>query len=382
MGCSNSRLQPKHPVPPIKNRQGSTRMRSFFEHHLRQAWQHRRWLSSSLWPLCLLYGVLVRIHQTLYQWQWRKPHVLPVPVVVVGNVLVGGVGKTPIVMALVEHFTQQGLRVGVVSRGYGRSAHAHQTSPVCEVSVNSLADDVGDEPLLIHKRCHVPVWVGAQRIEAARALLKAHPQVQLIISDDGLQHLALARDIELCVFDERGIGNGWLLPAGPMREPWPRRYTTPDVKRFELQTASPTSSPHLLNIAFVVQRRLSHVAMQADGTQREVRHWAQHPAQALAGVAKPQVFFDMLQAQGVQLANTLALPDHASADQLKAAVAQLQQNQADVLCTEKDAVKLWPFFPQVWAVPLVSELPEDLLHAVQHAVQSVLHSNTGSVSEP
>lgn len=358
---------------------GSTRMRSFFEHYLRQVWLSRRGLSWALWPLSLLYGVLVRIHQTLYQQNWRKAEVLPVPVMVVGNVMVGGVGKTPIVMALVEYLTQQGLCVGVVSRGYGRSAQAIRTSPICEVTVNSLAHVVGDEPLLIHKRCQVPVWVGAQRVNAARALLKAHPKVRLIISDDGLQHMALAHDIELCVFDERGIGNGWLLPAGPLREPWPKRHLTPDVKRFELQTASnANSAPYPLSNSFVVTRRLSQFAIQADGTQRNLSHWAKHPAQALAGIAKPQVFFEMLQAQGVQLANAFALPDHASTDTLKATVATNLPHQGDVLCTEKDAVKLWPFFPQVWAVPLVSELPESLLHALHQAVQSALDAKAVS----
>jgi tetraacyldisaccharide 4'-kinase len=313
---------------------------------------------------------LVALKQALYRCGVFTPDRLPVPVIVVGNVMVGGVGKTPIVMALVEHLTRQGLRVGVVSRGYGRAAQDQKNHPIREVTPHSLAQQVGDEPLLIHTRCQVPVWVGAQRAKVARALLDAHPDVQVIVSDDGLQHAALARDIELCVFDERGIGNGWLLPAGPLREPWPRSAPATPTHRFELNTSS--SEIAFAKQTFSVQRRLSEVACQANGTQRALQHWQQHPAQALAGIAKPQVFFDMLQAQGVQLANTIALPDHASADQLNAALAHTQHNPTDLLCTEKDAVKLWPMLPEVWAVPLVVELPQGLLDELKKVLSPLV----------
>jgi tetraacyldisaccharide 4'-kinase len=345
-------------------------MRQALEHLLRQTWQTRGWLSCVLWPLSWVMGGLVSLKQALYRWGVFIPNRLPVPVIVVGNVMVGGVGKTPIVMALVEHLTRQGLRVGVVSRGYGRDAQDRQTHPIREVTSHSLAQQVGDEPLLIHTRCQVPVWIGAQRAKAACALMAAHPDVQVIVSDDGLQHAALARDIELCVFDERGIGNGWLLPAGPLREPWPRSAPANITHRFELNTSS--SELAFAKQAYSVQRRLSEVAYQANGTQRHLQHWQQHRAQALAGIAKPQVFFNMLQAQGVQLTNTIPLPDHASTDQLNAALAHTQHSPTDVLCTEKDAVKLWPTQPEVWAVPLVVELPQGLLDELQKALSTLV----------
>jgi tetraacyldisaccharide 4'-kinase len=345
-------------------------MRQALEHLLRQTWQTRSWLSCVLWPLSWLMGGLVALKQALYRWGVFTPDRLPVPVIVVGNVMVGGVGKTPIVMALVEHLTRQGLRVGVVSRGYGRDAQDRQNHPIREVTSQSLAHQVGDEPLLIHTRCQVPVWIGAQRAKAARALLAAHPHVQVIVSDDGLQHAALARDIELCVFDERGIGNGWLLPAGPLREPWPRSAPANTTHRFELNTSS--SELAFAKQAYSVQRRLSEVAYQANGTQRALQYWQHQRAQALAGIAKPQVFFDMLQAQGVHLANTIALPDHASIEQLNSALAHTQHKPTDVLCTEKDAVKLWPTLPEVWAVPLVVELPQGLLDELQKALSTLV----------
>jgi tetraacyldisaccharide 4'-kinase len=345
-------------------------MRQALEHLLQQTWQTRGWLGWVLWPLSWFIGALVLLKQALYRWGVLTPDRLPVPVIVVGNVMVGGVGKTPIVMALIEHLTRQGLRVGVVSRGHGRNAQDQQNHPIREVTSHNLAHQVGDEPLLIHQRCQVPVWIGAHRAKAARTLLAAHPDVQVILSDDGLQHADLARDIELCVFDERGIGNGWLLPAGPLREPWPRSAPATPTHRFELNTSS--SELVVAKQAYSVQRRLSDIAYQANGTQRNLQHWQQHPAQALAGIAKPQMFFDMLQAQGVQLRNTIALPDHASTDQLNATVAHIQNNAFDVMCTEKDAVKLWPTRPEVWAVPLVVDLPQALLEELQKALSTLV----------
>jgi len=206
---------------------------------------------------------------------------LPVPVLVVGNVMVGGVGKTPITMALVKHLTEQGWRVGVLSRGYGR-----RTTGIQAVTPTSLAPDVGDEPLLIARRCQVPVFVGASRVDAGHALLAQHPEVQVLVCDDGLQHWQLARDLELCVFDERGVGNGHLLPAGPLRENWPRKAMPHNAVPCWVLKTSGDVGPH----EFAVQRRLADVAVQADGTQRPLSSWGHTPVQALAGIAKPEVF--------------------------------------------------------------------------------------------
>lgn len=366
-------------------------MSQAIEQLLRQAWTARGWLSCSLWPLSLMMHGLGWLRRRLYAWRIFNTTRLPVPIIVVGNVMVGGVGKTPIVIALVQHLREQGWRVGVVARGYGRSAQAQQRQPVCEVTLHCSADDVGDEPLLVHQRCQVPVWVGAKRVDAAHALLAAHPQVQVIVSDDGLQHMAMSRDIELCVFDERGVGNGWLLPAGPLREPWPRQSATPEVPCFVVHTA-PAAAGEAPQ-GFHLSRRLSDTAVQADGTQRPLHHWQHHPVHALAGIAKPQAFFDMLQAQGIQPRRALALPDHASTAQLCEAAASLGKtapealnpvqpgNQtrtqpkatpSDVLCTEKDAVKLWPHLPQVWAVPLAVTLPDALLLELETALQNAV----------
>ncbi len=185
---------------------------------LQGAWRGRGPLACLLWPASLLYRAVSGVHRALFRAGVLRVQRLSVPVVVVGNVIAGGAGKTPVVIALVEHLRQRGIAAGVVSRGYGR-----RTTGVREVRPEDTAADAGDEPLLVRRRTGAPVFVGERRADAGRALLAAHPEVRVIVSDDGLQHHALARDIELCVFDERGAGNGWLLPAGPLREPWPRQ---------------------------------------------------------------------------------------------------------------------------------------------------------------
>ncbi len=325
---------------------------------LTQAWNGQGgWgqaIAFLLLPVSWAFAGLVAIRRALYRHGVYKPEALAVPVIVVGNVMVGGVGKTPITMALVNHLKAQGFRVGVLSRGYGR-----KTSSTLAVSPRSNSLSVGDEPLLIARSCQVPVFVGNSRLDAGHALLSVHPDVQVLVCDDGLQHWPLARDLELCVFDERGVGNGHLLPAGPLRETWPRQplqhaSTGEDVPCLVVKTSG-EAGPH----EFAVQRQLADYAVQADGTQRSLASWWDTPVQALAGIAKPDKFFAMLREQGLNVAHTHALPDHADLQDL-----HIDPALGDVLCTEKDAVKLWLQHPQAWAVPLQTTLPPELLAAI------------------
>ena len=256
---------------------------------------------------------------------------LPALVIVVGNVVAGGAGKTPMTMALVKHLLAQGLRVGVVSRGHGR--HTRDTRPVL---ADSDPQEVGDEPLLIRQSTGVPVWVGALRAEAGQQLLKAHPEVQVIVCDDGLQHLALHRDIELCMMDERGIGNGWLLPAGPLREAWPRNV--------DLLVHTGRSS---IQGGFQAPRQLADHALASDGRSIALEHFKGQAVNAVAGLARPEAFFEMLRQQGLVLARTTALPDHHDYSHWQAIGSDLP-----LFCTEKDAAKLWAHEPQALAVPL------------------------------
>lgn len=288
---------------------------------LQRAWLQRGALACLLYPASLLFAAVTLLRRCAYRWGLLITQRVGVPVVVVGNVVAGGSGKTPVVQAIVRHLESRGLRVGVISRGYGR-----RTGDCREVTPASQAADVGDEPLLIARTCSVPVFVAARRADAARALLDAHPATQAIVSDDGLQHHALGRDIEICVFDERGVGNGWLLPAGPLRERWPRSVDFVVGKG-----------------GYEVQRSLASDALRADGARIALSQLRE--VTAVAGIAKPHSFFDMLRAAGVDVKRTIALADHHD-------FAAPLDVQGPLVCTEKDAVKLWRTRPDAWAVPL------------------------------
>jgi tetraacyldisaccharide 4'-kinase len=325
---------------------------------LQRAWRRRGALARLLWPLSLLFGALARLHRGLYRTGLLRSERLSVPVVVVGNVVAGGAGKTPVVMALLEHLRGRGIHAGVVSRGYGR-----QSSACLEVTAGSRPDLVGDEPLLIQRASGVPVFVARRRAEAGRALLAAHPAVQVIVSDDGLQHHALQRDLELCLFDERGIGNGWLLPAGPLREAWPRPVD------FVLSSEDAPSGPR----GFPVKRELATWAQNGHGQRIDLSRLRGQPLVALAGIARPEAFFAMLRSQGLQLAETLALPDHYDFDSnVRPASAGYT-----LICTEKDAVKLWRNQPDAWAVPLQLQIEAGFWPAFDRLLDSKLSSRHG-----
>ncbi len=310
---------------------------------LLRAWTQRGLTARLLWPLSVLMRGLIELRRALYRSGIFATHRLPVPVVVVGNVVAGGAGKTPVTLALLDHLASRGLRAGVVSRGYGRTAGG-----CTEVAADTPPEQAGDEPLLIARRTGVPVFVGGDRPAVARALLRAHPDTQVIVSDDGLQHLALGRDIDICVFDNRGTGNGWLLPAGPLREPWPR-----PVDLIVHSGDQPIFG------GWRARRSLSRNAVRADGSTTAVSALAGVPLTAVAGIAQPGAFFAMLRDQGLLLEEELALPDHADFTIARPAL----QAAGTLVCTEKDAVKLWRYRPDAWAVPLHVVLDEGLLRA-------------------
>ena len=329
-------------------------LRAFLEHRLRAAWQRRGALAWLLWPLSRLYGALAARQRGRYLSGARPVERLPVPVIVVGNVMAGGAGKTPTTLAVVAHLRARGWRPGIVSRGHGR-----RTGDCREVRPGSDAREVGDEPLLLRRRADVPVFVARQRAAAGRALLAAHPGTDVLVCDDGLQHLALARDVELVVFDARGSGNGWLLPAGPLREPWPRsiqspRAPGPHPAELVLWTEAPppggSAAPH----GFVATRQLAEHAVRADGDQVPLDELRGQPLTALAAIARPEAFFAMLRDAGLTLADTIALPDHYDFNSWPRSLDGSQ----NLICTEKDAVKLWLREPQALAVGLELVLPE------------------------
>ena len=326
---------------------------------LEKVWRLRGLIACLLWPFSLLYGLTSALHKCLYQMGVFKTERCGVPVIVVGNVVAGGAGKTPLVIALAKHLHRQGLRVGVVSRGYGR-----QSENCLEVLENTPISESGDEPAhILHARA-APVFVANRRIDAVRALLEKYPTTQVIVSDDGLQHHSMARDIEIIVFDDRGTGNGWLLPAGPLRQPY-----TPGQGGSHLVLHT---GQHPAFGGFVSNRRLADFAVAADGSQILLNDLKDQPLTALAGIANPATFFDMLSAQGLQLARSISLPDHFDFLNYELPVS----GGATVLCTEKDAVKLFKL-PRnekisLMAVPLEFEPEPAFLKAVDDLLQPLI----------
>jgi tetraacyldisaccharide 4'-kinase len=324
-----------------------------------RAWNTRGPLAVALLPLSWIFGGLAGLRRALWRAGVFKPQRLPCPVVVVGNRIAGGAGKTPTTIAVVSHLQRRGWQVGVVSRGHGRDGSA----PVC-IDARTPAAVAGDEPLLIARRCGVPVAVGRDRSAAGRLLLSRHPQVDLIVADDGLQHLALARDVEIVVFDERGAGNGWLLPAGPLRE----AIDAPSMARSQLVLYN-AGSPSTTLPGWLGTRRPGGFVLLQDWW--EGRPSAPRPAAlfdgrgvlAAAGIAVPGRFFDALRAAGLRV-EELALPDHHDF-----ATLPWPADTPRVVLTEKDAVKLAPDRPglaamEIWVAQLDFELEAGFLAAL------------------
>ena len=306
------------------------------------AWQRRGVIATLLLPISLVYAALVFLRRWTYQTGLRKAKVLDRPVIVVGNAIAGGAGKTPTTVSIVLHLRSRGWKVGVVSRGYGR-----QSDDVRTVSAKDNVASVGDEPLLIARATDVPVYVGRDRHAAASALLMQHPETQLLVCDDGLQHYALHRDIEVCVFDDRGVGNGRMLPAGPLREPWPRKALQ-SVGQDDARLLVLHTGPHQRMPGYSAQRALDRQAIDRHGAKVALES-LKRPLLALAGIARPEAFFASLLAIGIAPEKTLPLPDHFDFQMLNTDVLQGYQ----VLCTEKDAAKLWEIWPDALAVPLI-----------------------------
>ncbi|WP_426100627.1 tetraacyldisaccharide 4'-kinase [Massilia sp. TSP1-1-2] len=330
-----------------------------FETTLTRAWQRRGLLARALWPVSLLFRALTSLRALLYRTGLKQSTHLPVPVVVVGNIFIGGTGKTPLTIWLCGVLREAGFRPGVVSRGHGASGQAPRA-----VTAASTPQEVGDEPLLIHVRSGCPVVVGRSRAAAAQALLALHPEVDILVSDDGLQHYALQRDVEIMLFDARGAGNGYLLPAGPLREPATRRRDFTVVNAPQLTDAlrqAVGGQPYRMQLEGALAEPLLRpgqgVALASLAGRRIV---------AAAGIGNPARFFAMLRAAGLDV-DELALPDHH--DFLDQPFAGLDAEI--ILITEKDAVKCRQIEhlkddPRLWVVPVTAQLDAAL---AEHIVE-------------
>ena len=341
------------------------RVATWFE----QQWTRRSYWQFVLLPVSWLFALAATLRRIAYRRGWLNSEKLPLPVIIVGNITVGGSGKTPLVIALVEQLRAAGYVPGVISRGYG----GKERSPF-EVGPLSDPVDVGDEPVLIAARTEAPLFVGRDRVAAAKALLESHPNCDVIISDDGLQHYRLQRDVEIVVVDgPSGFGNARLLPAGPLREPL-RRLQQVDfvvsngVERDPAATSMPLASAawmpgEALSTGWPWAMRLSgQVFYNAkDPNQRALAaDMRESPIHAVAGIGKPLRFFDQLRGLGLKIIEH-PFPDHHAFRRADFDFAR----DAIVLMTEKDAVKCRAFAQESWWVLAVSaELDERFIRQI------------------
>lgn len=324
-------------------------MASSLESTLTRAWLRRGPLACALWPVSVPFRLLAALRRGMFRLGVLKSERLPVPVVVVGNIFIGGTGKTPLTIWLAQQLREAGLRPGVISRGHGSAAAQPRA-----VDASARADEVGDEPLLIAARTGCPVVVARRRAEAGRHLLQRHPEVDVLIADDGLQHYALQRDVEVILFDGRGVGNGWTLPAGPLREPPSRRRDFTVVNAPEL---TPTLMQAVGGRPCQMRLAGEHAERMNDPAQRvALGGFKGRRVLAAAGIGNPGRFFAMLRASGLEVAE-LPLPDHHDFldDPFRAVDADV------ILITEKDAVKCRQLEninndPRLWVVPVTARI--------------------------
>lgn len=315
------------------------------------SWYQRQPIRWLLWPLSLVYQAVLKLRMGLFRLDILKQRYLPVPVIIVGNITVGGTGKTPFVIWLAKQLQQAGYRPGIISRGYGGQAD-HYPQKVMPDSDPSI---VGDEPLIISRHTRCPMVVAPDRFAAGKLLLQDY-DCNIIIADDGLQHYALGRDIEIVIIDgQRQFGNQLCLPAGPLREPLSRLQHVD----FIIENHGTGSDNYSMTLSQL------HAINLADPTQiHALSSFAGQSVHAIAGIGHPQRFFDQLSSHGLQLIN------HAFDDHHPFQANELNFNDdRPILMTEKDAVKCQPFANNnTWYIPIEASISGKL---DQHILQKL-----------
>jgi tetraacyldisaccharide 4'-kinase len=343
---------------------------------LESEWERRGGGALIFLPLAALYGAAVAVRRFLYRRRVLPAWRADVPVIVVGNITAGGTGKTPLVLALVDILRRHGWNPGVVARGYGRVPPREQDPRGVVRVLPDVAtpEHFGDEPVLIARRSQVPVYISPDRPAAARELLADHPEVNVIVSDDGLQHYALARDIEIAVVDgDRRFGNGLLLPSGPLREPTSRLHAVDAVVMNGDGAPVADGRPH-----FAMRLGDERFVALSQGRQMTPGEFALFArgqrVVAVAGIGNPPRFFEHLAELGIA-ARTIAFPDHHA---FQPAELRLPDAQVIVM-TEKDAVKCGAFADaRMWLMRVEARLPDAFADFVLTRLARVRRSAHGS----
>ena len=326
-------------------------------------WLEQQWYRWTPWhvlllPVSLLFGVVVALRRGLYRLGFLPVTKLPVPVIIVGNIGVGGTGKTPLVIALCRLLREQGFTPGIVSRGYRGKSRLPRA-----VTRESEPAEAGDEPVLLAIKAACPVWVGPDRVAAGQALLATHPEVNVLISDDGLQHYRLARDIEIVVVDAaRWFGNGQLLPAGPLREPaWRLQTVDAVVINGWLPGAPLKRSEFTMQLAGDLLYNLRNPELKA---RPEV--FAGQTVRAVAGIGHPERFFKQLKKLG------MAIRPHPFPDHHAFTPRDMDFPETDaIVMTEKDAVKCVDFVgDNAWALPVEAKLDANFGAAIMEKLRN------------
>jgi tetraacyldisaccharide 4'-kinase len=300
-------------------------------------WTRRGAIAWLLWPVSVVFRILVLVRRILYGIRVLKSTHPGIPVIVVGNLTVGGSGKTPLVIWIAEFLKSKGWSPGIVSRGYCAKLQEPRAATVA-----ADAAEVGDEPILLSRRSGCPVWVGADRVQAAARLRSAHEDVNVLVLDDGLQHYAMRRDVEIAVVDARGFGNGFLLPAGPLREP---------TSRLRGVDAVVSHASSIRGFAMTLQGDMLH--RMTDARERQpLKAFAGQRVHGVAGIGDPNRFFLHLGKAGLKVV------PHPFPDHHPFTPRDLEFGDGlPVLLTEKDAVKLRSVArPEWWVLPVSAQL--------------------------
>jgi tetraacyldisaccharide 4'-kinase len=301
-------------------------------------WYRRGAIAWLLWPLSLVFRIGVALRRVLYFLRILKSAHPGIPVIVVGNLTVGGSGKTPLAIWIAEFLRSRGWSPGIVSRGYGANVSEPRAATLA-----SEAADVGDEPIVLARRSGCPVWIGPDRVRVAAALRAKHEEVNVLILDDGLQHYRMRRDVEIALLDARGFGNGFLLPAGPLREPPSRLKSVDAVVRHGVEKSE----------GFSMSLEGETLHRMTDSRERQpLKAFAGQKVHAVAGIGDPNRFFVHLGKAGIQVV------PHPFPDHHRFSPRELEfGDEAPVMLTEKDAVKLRSAArPNWWVLPVSARL--------------------------